>query len=169
NNNTVQSESRGQFTFQNIEDLILAKPQQFGGVPLGEEGYKGIRQTMLGFYMQDDFKMSSRLTLNLGLRWEPTTDPKESNNQISNLLSIQDAKEAVYPQIKSFFKTLDKNFQPRVGLAWQTNSKATRVVRAGFGIYHDLIVPFAFNQQTSKYPPFFHRLRARDKPTLAAP
>src|SRR5207247_9403208 len=58
NNNTVQSESRGQYTFQNIEDLILAKPQLFGGVPIGEEGYKGIRQTMLGFYMQDDFKMS---------------------------------------------------------------------------------------------------------------
>jgi hypothetical protein len=40
NNNTVQSESRGQYTFQNIEDLILAKPQLFGGVPLGEEGYR---------------------------------------------------------------------------------------------------------------------------------
>src|SRR5215510_4308664 len=168
NNNTVQSESRGQYTFQNIEDLILAKPQLFGGVPLGEEGYKGIRQTMFGFYMQDDFKVSSRLTLNLGLRWETTTDPKEANHQISNLLDIRDNKETVCPAIKSFFKTLDKNFQPRIGFAWQTNGKATRVVRGGFGIYHDLIVPFAFNQQTSKYPPFFHRLRARDANTLAA-
>ncbi len=168
NNNTVQSESRGQYTFQNIEDLILAKPQLFGGVPIGEEGYKGIRQTMLGFYMQDDFKMSPRLTLNLGLRWETTTDPTEANNQVSNLLNIRDAVETVYPKIKSFFKTEDKNFQPRFGFAWQTNSKATRVVRGGVGIYHDLIVPFAFNQQTSKYPPFFHRLRARDANTLTS-
>ena len=168
NNNTVQSESRGQYTFQNIEDLILAKPQLFGGVPIGEEGYKGIRQTMLGFYMQDDFKMSSRLTLNMGLRWETTTDPRESHHQISNLLDIRDKKETVYPAIDAFFKTKDLNFQPRFGFAWQTNSKATRVVRGGFGIYHDLIVPFAFNQQTSKYPPFFHRLRARDTSTLAA-
>ena len=34
NNNTVQSEGRGQYTFQNIEDLILAKPSLFGGVPI---------------------------------------------------------------------------------------------------------------------------------------
>ena len=121
-------------------------------MPIGEEGYKGIRQTMLGFYMQDDFKMSSRLTLNMGLRWETTTDPRESHHQISNLLDIRDAKETVYPAIDAFFKTKDLNFQPRFGFAWQTNSKATRVVRGGFGIYHDLIVPFAFNQQTSKYP-----------------
>src|SRR5262249_24918593 len=80
NNNTVQSETRGQYTFQNIEDLILARPQLFGGVPIGEEGYKGIRQSMLGLYVQDDYKMTSRLTLNMGLRWEMTTDPKESNN-----------------------------------------------------------------------------------------
>jgi carboxypeptidase family protein/TonB-dependent receptor-like protein len=168
NNNTVQSESRGQYTFANIEDLILARPQLFGGVPIGEEGYKGIRQTMLGLYMQDDYKMSSRLTLNMGLRWETTTDPTESNNQVSNLLSINDPAETVYPKINAFFKTQDLNFQPRFGFAWQANSKASRVVRGGFGIYHDLVVPFAFNQQTSKYPPFFHRLRARDAATLAA-
>src|SRR6266487_4129592 len=118
--------------------------------------------------MQDDFKRSPRLTLNMGPRWETTTDPREAHHQISNLLDIRNAKETVYPAIDAFFKTKDLNFQPRFGFAWQTNSKATRVVRGGFGIYHDLVVPFAFNQQTSKYPPFFHRLRVRDLNALAS-
>jgi len=80
--------------------------------------------------------------LNMGLRWEMTTDPKESNNQISNLLSINDAAETVYPKINAFFKTKDLNFQPRFGFAWQANSKASRVVRGGFGIIYDRVTSF---------------------------
>jgi len=161
NNNTVQSEGRGQYTFQGLRNMLLGVPDQFRGVPIGEEGYKGIRQTMLAAYFQDDFRVTPRLTLNLGLRWEMTTDPTESNNQVSNLLDANFAKETAYPEIDAFFKTLDKNFQPRFGFAYQLNDNATRVIRGGVGIYHDLIVPFAFNQQTSKYPPFFHRLQIR--------
>ncbi|MGH9786306.1 MAG: TonB-dependent receptor domain-containing protein, partial [Terriglobia bacterium] len=162
NNNVVASETRGQYTFPSFERLLLGQPDLFGGVPIGEEGYKGIRQTMLAAYFQDDFRATPRLTLNLGLRWETTTDPTESNNQVSNLLDANFPKETVYPEIDAFFKTLDKNFQPRFGFAYQMNDRATRVLRGGVGIYHDLLVPFAFNQQTSKYPPFFHRLRIRD-------
>jgi hypothetical protein len=159
NNNTVQSEGRGQYTFQGLSNMLTANVDQFRGVPIGEEGYKGIRMTILGAYFQDDFRVSPRLTLNLGLRWETSTDPGESNNQISNLLDALDSDVTVYPDIDSMFKTGDKNFQPRFGFAWQMNDRATSVLRGGFGIYHDLAVPFLFNQQASKYPPFFHRLQ----------
>jgi hypothetical protein len=114
---------------------------------------------MFALYFQDDFRVSPRLTLNMGLRWEMTTDPRESNNQISNLVDALDRDVTVYPDIDAFFKTLDKNFQPRFGFAWQLNDSASSVLRGGIGIYHDLAVPFLFNQQTSKYPPFYHRLQ----------
>src|SRR2546428_1847878 len=70
------------FPYTTLFRSILAKPQLFGGVPIGEEGYKGIRQTMLGFYMQDDFKMSPRLTLNLGLRSEEHTSELQSRSDL---------------------------------------------------------------------------------------
>jgi hypothetical protein len=166
-NNTVQSESRGQYTFEGLRNMLLGNVNQFRGVPIGEEGYKGIRMTQMGFYFQDDFRVSPRLTLNMGLRWETATDPTESNDQVSNLLDALDRDVAVHPRyaqpgqktIDALFKTGDKNFQPRFGFAWQMNDRATRVIRGGFGIYHDLTHPFLFNQQASKYPPFFHRLQ----------
>jgi hypothetical protein len=167
NNNTVQSESRGQYTFEGLRNMLLGNVNQFRGVPIGEEGYKGIRITQMGFYFQDDFRVTPRLTLNMGLRWETATDPTEANNQVSNLLDALDADVAVHPRyalpgqktIDALFITGDKNFQPRFGFAYQMNDRATRVIRGGFGIYHDLTHPFLFNQQASKYPPFFHRLQ----------
>ena len=169
NNNVVASETRGQYTFAGLTNMLTGNVDQFRGVPIGEEGYKGIRQTMLAFYFQDDFRVSPRLTLNLGLRWETSTDPTDSNNQVSNLVDALDREVKVYPELDAFFKTGDKNFQPRFGFAYQMNDSATRVIRGGVGIYHDLIVPFAFNQQTSKYPPFFHRLQIDQTAPFSVP
>ncbi|MGH9783808.1 MAG: TonB-dependent receptor domain-containing protein, partial [Terriglobia bacterium] len=176
-NNTVQSEGRGQYTFEGLRNMLTGRVNQFRGVPIGEEGYKGIRMTQMGFYFQDDFRVSSRLTLNMGLRWEMSSDPTESNNQVSNLLDALDRDVAVHPQyalpgqqtIDAFFKTGKKNFQPRFGFAWQMNDSATRVIRGGFGIYHDLAHPFLFNQQASKYPPFFHRLQVDGTESFRVP
>ncbi|OFW36409.1 MAG: hypothetical protein A3J28_07105 [Acidobacteria bacterium RIFCSPLOWO2_12_FULL_60_22] len=166
-NNNVQTDVRGGYVFPTVEALLLARPSQYSGTPLGEDGYKGIRQTMFGFYGQDDFKVNQRLTLNLGLRWEMITDPTEVNHKVSNLLHWNDPEVTAYPNLKAFFETGKKNFQPRFGFAWQMDERASRVLRAGFGMYHDLLVPFYFNQQTSKYPPFYHRARIR--PTASRP
>lgn len=160
-NNTVQTNARGDYVFPTLEQFLLGTPQEYNTVPRGEDGYKGIRETLAGIYLQDDFKASPRLTLNVGLRWEMVTNPHEVNNKVSQLLHPLDPQVATYPQIDSLFQVGKKNFQPRFGLAWQLNKEATRVVRAGFGIYHDLLVPFYFNQQTSQYPPFYHRIRLR--------
>lgn len=167
NNNTVQTSARGDYVFPTVEDLLQARPSQYGGTPLGETGYKGIRQTMFGAYIQDDFKVFARLTMNLGLRWEFITGPTDVNNQVSELLNPLDRQVAVYPAIKSFFEVGKKNLEPRFGFAWQMDDKATRVLRAGFGVYHDMLLPFYFNQQTSKFPPFYHQIRVR--PTANRP
>src|SRR5207245_11440257 len=91
--------------------------------PPGSEGYRGLRQTLFGTYVQDDLKMTQRLTLNLGLRYEFITDPREVNGKMANLLNIHDAAPTVSKD--HYFGVSKKDFQPRVGFAWQLNGSGT--------------------------------------------
>jgi hypothetical protein len=59
-----------------------------------------------------------------------------------------------------------KNIQPRFGFAWQLDDSATRVLRGGAGIYHDLVLPAYYTQSLSKRAPFYSRARIRERPVL---
>jgi hypothetical protein len=131
-----------------------------------------------GLFVQDDWKVSSKLTVNLGLRWEYETGPTERFNRNARgfdpdaVLSITNAAEAAYaaspiPQIPAsafrvrgglqFARDSDpasvnpdlNNFQPRLGFAYQANTKT--VLRGGFAIY---AVPSLFDL-TGVYQPGF--------------
>ena len=99
-----------------------------------------LRYNYWGGYIQDDWKITSRLTLNLGLRYELWTQPVERHNQQANFLT-NDAK-LIYPDGavpagipaslmesvpsgiggQSLMKTDANNFAPRVGFAFQAAS-----------------------------------------------
>lgn len=148
---------RGAYTFASFNDMLAAKPLNFEAVPPGQNAYRGYRQNIYGAFAQDDFRWTSRLTLNLGLRWEATSDPVEVNGMSSNLLQPVDPK---YTLQDSFFTVSKKNFEPRVGLAWQVNSSGMTVLRAGFGIFHDHLLPSAYSSKVSKNPPFYNLMDA---------
>src|SRR2546428_11032360 len=58
----------------------------------------------------------------------------------------------------SFFKVAKKDFQPRVGFAWGLNGSGKTVLRAGFGIFNDHILPYSYGNFATGYPPFFSTL-----------
>jgi hypothetical protein len=152
---------RGNYTFTTFPNFLTGTASSLqAAAPLGVTPEWGIRQTLVAVYGQDDFAVTSRLTLNLGLRWEAPTDPIDVNGKTSILPSFASTSMAVWP---SFFGVGKKNFEPRFGLAWQLNASGKTVLRLGAGIYHDQILPWLFAQQT-RTPPFFASFLATNPP-----
>jgi hypothetical protein len=116
------------------------------------------RTDYYGLYIQDDWKVSSRLTLNLGLRWEVDTPRWEVNNRQSGFDGTQINPVSGTPGVVTFagmngvgkyaHNTDWNNFGPRVGMAWRVLNGV--VVRGGYGISYNGAyqgaVPNAFNQ-----------------------
>ncbi len=111
-------------------------------VPFNSKHYYGI-------HFQDDWKVTRKLTLNLGIRWEYQTAPTERFNQqnyfdfnatnpISSALGSTVKGTVVYNGTggvgRGLYDPTKKDFAPRLGLAYQATDKL--VVRAGFGLYY---------------------------------
>lgn len=91
----------------------------------------------LSFFAQDDFRASSTLTLNLGLRWEYFGPLSEANNLLSNLAPDGTLALVGTHGLNGVYNRDLKNFAPRLGLAW--NPIPNTVVRMGYGIYYDYV------------------------------
>jgi hypothetical protein len=133
-------------------DLPPGFERNVGG-PLGRVGY---RETIFGFFIQDDFKWKPNFTLNLGLRYEFFTNPTEVGGRVGDLQFISETElrlgNPVLPHNPS-----KKNFSPRIGFAWDPFGDGKTSIRAGGGIFFDLIdAPRLLGPQTQF--PFFSRV-----------
>lgn len=99
-------------------------------------------------FIQDDWRVTKRLTFNLGLRYEYFTPPSESNGLIGNFcpnlpnnLGVTSCPtlglEQVGKQISSIFEPDRKNFSPRFGISWDPTGNGTTAIRAGGGLMYD--------------------------------
>jgi hypothetical protein len=163
-NALASGNSRGDYTFLDVPSFLAGAPIRFDAPPpTAADGYRGIRETLFGAYVQDDFKMTQRVTINLGLRYELLTDPYEVNGKMSALLNLSDPAPTVLKD--HWFSIGKKDFEPRAGFAWQLNGSGTTVVRAGFGMFHDHILPYSFSTGVSGMPPYFKTLSDLAVPT----
>ena len=124
----------GEWRFGDIADFLQGIPDRFRGTPPSLATLqRGIRQSFLALYVQDDWKLTPSVALNLGLRWEPFTVPTEVNGLLDNLRNLTDQTTTVgdpYWNNKSW-----TNFSPRVGIAWSPFASGRTSVRAGFGVF----------------------------------
>ncbi len=147
----------GAWTTEPEADLVLGLPslaihdQTFNGNVIGRR-WKSYRP-----FVQDDWKISKNLTLNLGLAWVLTTPITEAANRQSDFNPATGT--FLIPGQNGVGSTAgikyDKTaFEPRIGVAWKPFDKAGTVLRGGYAIFHDS----AWNQGAQglwQNPPFY--------------
>ena len=155
NQNTV-SQRGGVLNFANLESFLQGKAISADvALPGLVDPVRGYRQSLFGFFIQDDYKFRSHLTFNLGLRYEFATVPTEVNGKISNLRNVSDSGVTVGDPWHN--NPSLKNFAPRIGVAWDPFGDGKTAVRAGFGIFYDEILPKYYFFSGSLNPPFTTR------------
>jgi hypothetical protein len=103
-------------------------------------GFYDTRTYEMGYFAQDDWKVSRHLTLNLGLRYDLYNFPYEVNNQQSNFNIATGVLEVAGQNgnSRSLINTPKTNFAPRVGFAWDAFGNGKTAVRGGYGMYYFL-------------------------------
>jgi hypothetical protein len=114
--------------------------------------------TNVSAYVQDAWRVSSRMTLTAGLRWELNPPPSEANGNLAyTVVGLESpAAMTLAPLGTPLWKTTYDNFAPRVGVAWQLSTVSGResVLRAGAGTFYDLgtgSIGGAFQQSAFPY------------------
>ena len=107
-------------------------------IALGNELVTNLRQHVNSLYVQDDWRVNSKLTVNAGLRWEYATPVWERDNQWSNFnpatnTLVRATNGGIYD--RALVNPDYKDFGPRIGLAYSVLPKT--VIRAGYGISYD--------------------------------
>ena len=195
--NKVHSVLTGTWTFPNLAAFMTDTPTQFQGpcnysngampaclLPNGTplpfpSSAHDFRETHFAIYAQDDWKVSPTLTLNLGVRYSPATNPWDAFNNIYMLLPVAysqgnngnlpptlgSAVPNVFTPIHSVFQKNPSllNIDPRIGLAWDPFKDHKTSIRAGFGMFHMVLeardysyfaffgFPWSVLQQTSNF------------------
>lgn len=129
-----------------LADFLLGYPSQVTGTQLLD--WARLRDTYFGTYFQDDWKVSAKLTLNLGLRYELFTQPIDARDR-GSLFDTRTGKFVLPNQggvSRAIVDGFPRNVAPRFGFAYNISNKLT--MRGGTGVFYGQRSP---NQQTTVF------------------
>jgi hypothetical protein len=115
---------------------------------------------MFGFYVQDDWTVASRVTLNLGLRYEFITTPREKYDRVASFRNPPfDAEPIVgYPLFDNPSLT---NIAPRLGFAWNVTGDGKTSLRGGAGMFYEPLLANIYRTFGNRTPPYFAQASVR--------
>jgi outer membrane receptor protein involved in Fe transport len=124
-------------TGSTMADFLLGYPTQSSIPVLFPDSNARLYQRTVNssYYFQDDWKMSSTLTLNFGLRYELNTAITEKFNHDANFNPATGSVIVATPQQRNLYDTDLHDFAPRFGFAWAPSAVERTSVRGGYGIF----------------------------------
>ena len=140
----------GTFTFPNATSFINGSGATLFNITLGDRS-SAIEQGALGLYVQDNYKWRPNITFELGLRYDWNMSPTERFNRF---VIFDPATRSLFRigtnGFDDVYKQNNKNFEPRVGIAWDPFKDGKTSVRAGYAILTDqpvtnVVTPLASN------------------------
>ena len=158
-------EFEGKTMVEALTTFMQDNPDVFrGGIAPGIDSLRKLQMNIIGWYIQDDWQITPRLTANLGLRHEFYTVPTEVDGKISNLISpLTDTEVTVLGTRgdKWFENPSLASFMPRIGLAWDPTGSGKTAIRAGAGLFYNHIQPDVFRRALFRSTPFMKEVNER--------
>ena len=173
-NQSTPSQPGGDFEFSSLADFLTndraSNPPDLmtliGDAP-GIVSRRRMRETIFGAYLQDDMHMLPTLTLNLGLRYEMAAVPSETHGHLASLQHLTDPTVIVHSPL--FANPTLRNFEPRIGFAWDPFSNSKTAVRGGFGMFDVLALPANLRHTVDGTVPFYESVNGSVAPGSFGP
>ena len=153
NETTTTADYLATFKFGTMSNFLTNKPKSVVGSVPGLLTPRYMRISIVGAYIQDDWRIRPSLTLNLGLRYEMSTVPTETKGKLTNLPTL----DAGTPHLGDpyFSNPTLHNFEPRVGFAWDPFGNGKTAVRGGFGMFDVLPMLYTTVTLNGRGAPFY--------------
>jgi hypothetical protein len=162
-NRLSHTDPSGVFQFGSLRDFLTNNPNRFTGEDATTVTPQGLRQTIFGLYVQDDWRFRPNLTVNLGLRWEMATAINDNHGGMVNMFNLADVLPHCGTVVAGkcatgggplFGNFTRRNFEPRVGFAWDPFHNGKTAVRGSFGVFDILPLAYQYIAAATKQFPF---------------
>jgi hypothetical protein len=169
-----QLSPNGRMNTYSLANFLSNAPDKLNALAPGGSHEVGFRESLFAGYIQDDWRARPNLTINLGLRYEMVTRPTDANTVPGYTVNGYTVAAAGFQEIISLanctpgttacgpvglsspiiHNPTTKNFEPRIGFAWDPFKDGKTAVRAGFGMFDVLPLPYEFGLNTAATAPF---------------
>ncbi|MGH9355577.1 MAG: TonB-dependent receptor domain-containing protein [Terriglobia bacterium] len=140
--NTIgEDQPGGLFQFNTLSDLLTNNAGSFLTDTPGTESPRGIRQSMAGAYVSDDWRFRPNLTFNYGLRYQMATIITEVQGKLGNLRNLTSATVPNHLGSPYIQNPTHWDFEPRIGFAWDPFHNGKTAIRGGFGVFDMMPLP----------------------------